>query len=71
MAVSFIAGRVYQPRHAAPPGLFWRSLLSRNDRGATDEPPQRRPERAMTSTRRSGPAPGESQSRTGDRRPWQ
>ena len=25
----FLTDRVYQPRHAAPPGLFWRSLVGR------------------------------------------
>ena len=49
MAVSFLAERAYRPRHAAPPGLFWRSLLSRKKPAATDERPQRRPESAMIS----------------------
>jgi hypothetical protein len=38
MAVSFLADRVYRPRHAAPPGLFWRSPLIRDAPTLTDAP---------------------------------
>jgi hypothetical protein len=69
MTVSFLAGRAYQPRHAAPPGLFWRSLLSRNQAAAAVEWPRHPPDAGMTSNPSSGSAARQSaQSRTPDGR---